>query len=104
MDARHKRAARRIASALFMAAGLDGCAYAPPYAVYDSYAYYPAYYYPAYSYYYPAYSYPTYVGPPIALNFGFGYYHHSHGYHGYHGGYGHYGGYRHHGGWGHGRH
>lgn len=91
MDTRHKRAARRIAIALLMAAGLGGCVYAPPYAVYDSYAYYPAYYYPAYSY-------PTYVGPPIGLNFNFGYYHHSHEDHGYHGGYGH------HGSWGHGRH
>lgn len=99
MDTRRKRVAGPIAIALIMAAGLGGCVYAPPYAVYDSYAYYPAYYYyPAYSYYYPAYSYPAYVGPPIGLNFNFDYYHHSHGYHGYRGGYGH------HGGWGHGRH
>ena len=101
MDTRHKRAARHIAIALLMAAGLGGCVYAPPYAAYDSYAYYPAYYYPGYSYYYPAYSYPTYVGPPIGLNFDFGYYHHSHGSHGSHG---YHGGYGRHGGSGHGRH
>ena len=73
MDMRNKRAARRIVVALLLATGLGGCVYAPPYAAYDSY--------------YPAYSYPVYVGPPVAL--GFGYYHHHHHHyhrHGYHGG------------------
>lgn len=93
MDTRHKRAAQRIAVALLLTAGLGGCVYAPPYAAYDSYAYYPGY-----SGYYPAYSYPTYVGPPVALSFDFGYYRHGYGRHGYRGGYGR------HGGWGHGRH
>ena len=108
MGTRHNRVARRIAIALSMTAGLGGCVYAPPYGVYDSYAYYPAYsyYYPGYSYYYPAYSYPTYVGPPIGLNFNFGYYNHGHGHghHGHHGHHGNHGGYGHHGGSGHGRH
>jgi hypothetical protein len=88
MDTRQKRTVARIAIALFMAAGLAGCVYAPPYAAYDSYVYYPAY------------SYPTYVGPPIGLNFDFGYHKHSHGYYGHHG---YHGGYRHYGGWGRGR-
>ena len=88
MDTRHKRALRRITFSLLLAAGLGGCVYAPPYAAYDPYSYYPAY------------SYPAYVGPPIGLNFDFGYYRHSGGYRGHHG-YG--GGYRHHGGWGRGR-
>lgn len=82
MDTRQKRTARRIATALLLATGLGGCVYAPPYAAYDPY-------------YYPSYGYPTYVGPPVTLDFGFGYYSHHH-----HGG-GHYGGYRGHG-WGHG--
>jgi hypothetical protein len=98
MDTRHKRTALRVAAALLLAAGLGGCVYAPPYGAYDPY--YPTYGYPAYSY--PTYSYPTYVGPPVTLDFGFGYYSHHH----HHGG-GHYGGYRGHGwghGWGHGGH
>lgn len=87
---------RRVAAALLLAAGLGGCAvYGPPYA-YDAG--------------YPAYGYPTYVGPPIALDLGFGYYrghghyrnHHHHGWR--HGGGGHdRGGWGHHRG-GHGRH
>jgi hypothetical protein len=85
MDTRHKRTGRRVVTALLLAAGLGGCVYAPPYAAYDPY-------------YYPSYGYPAYVGPPVTLDFGFGYYSHHH-----HGG-GHYGGYGGHGGrgWGHG--
>jgi hypothetical protein len=82
MNTRHQRAARRVITALLLAAGLGGCVYAPPYAPYDPY--------------YPSYGYPTYVGPPVTLDFGFGYYsHHHHGGRGYHGGHGR-------GGWGHG--
>ena len=94
MDKRNKRAAGRTVAALLLASGLGGCVYAPPYAAYDPY--YPTYTYPTYSY--PAYSYPAYVGPPVTLDFGFGYYrHHHHHYrgHGYDRGHG-----RH--GWGHG--
>ena len=91
MDTRHQATARRIVTALLLAAGLGGCVYAPPYAAYDPY-------YPSYAY--PSYSYPAYVGPPVTLGFGLGYYGNHH-----HGGCGHYGGYygghgRH--GWGHG--
>lgn len=57
------RALKRLAVGLVIAGSLGGCAvYGPPYAA----AYDP--------YYYPSYAYPTYVGPPVALNFGFGYY------------------------------
>ena len=89
MDTQSKRRAGRIVAAFLLTAGLAGCVYGPPYAAYDPY--------------YPTYSYPTYVGPPIALDFGFGYYKHHHTYRGHHGAYhrGHHGGYRH--GWGHGR-
>jgi hypothetical protein len=97
---------RRIVAALLLAGGLGGCAvYGPPYAYDGSY---------------PVYDYPTYIGPPIALDLGFGYYkgprhghyrhHHHHGWRG-HGGWGHHrgGGGGHHRGWrgwrgGHGRH
>ena len=91
MDTQHAHAARRFMVALLLAAGLGGCAvYAPPYSTYDPY--------------YSSYSYPTYVGPPIGLNFDFGYYKHKHhggyrGHHGYYGGH-HRHGWRHHGGWG----
>lgn len=84
MNTRHRRTARRVATAILLAAGLGGCVYAPPYAAYDPY--------------YPTYSYPTYVGPPVTLDFGFGNYRHHHSHHGHHG---HYGGYGRHG-WGHG--
>lgn len=92
MDTQHAHAARRFIVALLLAAGLGGCAvYAPPYSGYDPY-------------YYSSYSYPTYVGPPIGLNFDFGYYKHRHhgGYRGHHGHYGghHRHGWRSHGGWG----
>lgn len=82
------RVVRRTVAALLLAAGLGACVYAPPYA-YDPY--------------YSGYSYPTYVGPPIALDFGFGYYKHHHSYRGHRGHYGghRHGGYRH--GWGYGR-
>ena len=86
MDTRCKRGAIRLVAALLLAVGLGGCVYDP---YYSSYPYYP---------YYPYYGYPTYVGPPVSLNFGFGYYKHSH--HGHHGG--HHGGHRHGGGHGHG--
>jgi hypothetical protein len=87
MDTRHQGRMRRIAIALLLAAGLGGCVYAPPYAAYDPY--------------YASYAYPAYVGPPVTLGFGLGYYshHHHHGGRGYYGG--HYGGHGRHG-WGHG--
>jgi len=95
------RAVKRLAVGLLIAGNLGGCAvYGPPYAA----AYDP--------YYYPSYGYPTYVGPPVSLNFGLGYYdrgyghyHHGHGkYHGGRGWYGRGGGWSHRGGgWGHGR-
>lgn len=98
MDTRLIRAVKRLAASFLLAGGLGGCVYAPPYAAYDPY------------YSYPGYAYPTYVGPPVSLNFGYGYYEHrhhhryqgkhhgwrSHGYGG-HRGWGHRGG-----GWGHG--
>ena len=94
MDTRSIRAVRRLSLALLLAGGLGGCAvYAPPYAAYDPY------------YSYPSYGYPTYVGPPISLDFGFGYYEHRHSYRGHHHGWGGHGrGWgRRGGGWGHGR-
>lgn len=93
MGTRCKRGAIRLVAALLLAVGLGGCVYAPPYAAYDPY--------------YAGYSYPAYVGPPVSLSLGFGYYEHRHSKHGYHGGYrgryhgGYHGGYRH--GWGYGR-
>jgi hypothetical protein len=69
MDMRLKRAARRSLVVLLLAGGLGGCVYAPPYAsAYDPY----------YS------GYPTYVGPPVSVGLGFGFYGHDHG--GYRGG------------------
>jgi hypothetical protein len=86
MDTRHQVTVRRIVTGLLLAAGLGGCVYAPPYAAYDPY--------------YPTYVYPAYVGPPVTLGLGFGYYrHHHHGGRGYYGG--HHGGHGRHG-WGHG--
>lgn len=99
------RALKRLAVGLVIAGSLGGCAVCgPPYA-----AAYDPYYYPSYGY-----GYPTYVGPPVALNFGFGYYDrggygHRHGYGKYHGGrshgwHGRGGGWSHRGGgWGYGR-
>lgn len=100
------RAVKRLAVGFLIAGSLGGCAvYGPPYAA----AYDPTYY-SGYGY---GYGYPTYVGPPVALNFGFGYYdrgdgyRHGHGhYHGgrSHGWYGRGGGWSHRGGgWGYGR-
>ena len=95
------RSVKRLTVGLLLAGSLGGCAvYGPPYAA----AYDP--------YYYPGYAYPTYVGPPVALNFGFGYVDrgYRHGYHGHHHhgwrsqGWGGRGGWSHRGGgWGHGR-
>ena len=76
MKTRRIFAAKRIAAALLLAAGLGGCAvYGPPYAGYDPY--------------YPGGAYSGYVGPPVELNLGFGFYdgprhgyyrgHHGHG-------------------------
>jgi len=93
------RIVKRFAIALVAAGGLGGCAvYGPPYAA----AYDP--------YYYSGYGYPAYVGPPVSLNFGYGYYdrgyRHSHGprYGGRSHGWGRHGGWSSRGGgWGHGR-
>lgn len=74
------RVLRRSLFALLLAGGLGGCVYAPPYAAYDST--------------YPGYSYPAYVGPPVSVGIGLGYYEHRHSYrggghrHGWHHGYG----------------
>jgi hypothetical protein len=92
MDTRKIHAIRRVAMALLMTAGLGGCAvYGPPYAGYDPY--------------YPGSAYPAYVGPPIDLSLGFGFYDgHRHGNYGGHHGWGSRGGWGHHGGgWRHGR-
>ena len=86
MDMRIKGAAKRLILSLLLALGLGGCAvYGPPYSAYDSY--------------YPGYAAPVYVGPPIALDLGFGFYDHGYRHHRGHG-YRHHGGhgYRHHGG------
>jgi hypothetical protein len=87
--------ARRVIAALLLAAGLGGCVYGPPYA-YDATGA-------------PYYGYPTYVGPPISLDLGFGFYdgpsygHYGHyGHRGHHHGARHHGGSHHHGGSGHG--
>lgn len=91
MDTPKTGALRRVVITLLLAAGLGGCVYAPPYAAYDAS--------------YPAYAYPTYVGPPIALDFGFGFYdgpRHGHYRRHHHHGWRHHGGH-HRGGWGHGR-
>lgn len=100
MDVRNGFAVWRLAAVLLLSAGLGGCAvYGPPYSAYDPY--------PAYGY--PAYGYPTYVGPPITLDFGFGYYgghrHHHRGHHGWgsNRGWSGHGGGHHRGGWGQGR-
>ncbi|MCS0658671.1 hypothetical protein [Massilia terrae] len=62
MDTRHQAMLRRVLAVILLGCGLGGCAvYGPPYAGYDPY-------------YYPAYGYPTYVGPPISLDLGFGFY------------------------------
>ena len=90
MNVHFNSSLRRVAAALLLAAGLEGCAvYGPPYAYDGSY---------------PAYGYPTYVGPPVSLDLGFAFYdgprhgHYRHPHH--HGWRGH--GWRHHrGGWGH---
>ena len=86
MTARH--VLQRCAAGLLLAAGLGGCAvYGPPYGAYDPY-------------YGGGYS-STYVGPPVELNLGLGYYGGSR--HGYHRGHGWRGGGHHHHGRGHGR-
>ena len=60
MTARSTSVLKRCAAGLLLAAGLGGCAvYGPPYAGYDPY-------------YGGGYS--TYVGPPVELNLGLGYY------------------------------
>jgi hypothetical protein len=84
MDTKFACTAKRLLLSLLLAAGLGGCVYAP----------YPGYPY----YYYYDYPQPAYVGPPVSLNLGFGYYHHGGGHYR-----GHRGGYRGHGagGWGH---
>ncbi len=62
MDTRYHALARRTLAALLLGCALGGCAvYAPPYAGYGPQ-------------YYPAYGYPAYVGPPVSLDLGFGFY------------------------------
>jgi hypothetical protein len=80
-----KGAAKRLILSLLLAAGLGGCAvYAPPYAN-DPYGY-------GYGY---GYGRPAYVGPPVSIDLGFGFYDYGGGYygggrgrHGHHGGHG----------------
>lgn len=61
MDTRHRTILRRVLVASVLGCAVGGCAvYAPPYAGYGSY--------------YPAYGYPAYIGPPVSLDFGFGFY------------------------------
>lgn len=84
MDTQKHVSAARLMLSLAAAAALSGCAvYGPPYAAYDA-APVAAPYYPAYPYYGYGYGYgrPAYVGPPVALNFG--YYRHSYRGGGYH--------------------
>jgi hypothetical protein len=79
---------KRLFLSLLLAVGVGGCAvYGPPYGTYDPYYY--------------NYGPPVYVGPPVSLDLGFGFYERGHGGRGYHHRGHHYGGYRH---WGHGRH
>lgn len=53
--------AKRLIFSLLLAGSLGGCAYyGPPPATYDPYPY--------------SYGYPTYVGPPVSLDLGFGFY------------------------------
>ena len=96
MNIQKSRAATRLILTLAAAAGLSGCvAYGPPYPAYGAAAVGTTYYAGTaydYGYGYP-YSYgygygygygrPAWVGPPVALNFG--YYNHSYrgGYRGY---------------------
>lgn len=73
MTIRSMRVLKRCAAGFLLAAGLGGCAvYGPPYAGYDPY-------------YGGGYS--TYVGPPVEVNLGLGYYDRGprHGYHRGHG-------------------
>jgi hypothetical protein len=77
MDTRKDGVAARLVLSLAAGAALSGCVYAPPYAPYAGYdapATAPYYSYPY------GYAYPAYVGPPISLDFGFGFY--DHGYRG----------------------
>jgi hypothetical protein len=90
MNTQMKGAAKRLILSLLVATSASGCAYyAPPYAAYEPYAY--------------GYSQPYYVGPPVSLDLGFGFYDYHGGGHrggGWGHGWGHGGGGR--GGWGHG--
>lgn len=91
MNAQSRFSIRRLVAVVLLAAGLGGCVYAPPYGAYDAT--------------YAGYGYPTYVGPPVSLDLGFGFYgghHHGH-YRGHHHhGWRSHGGGHHRGGW-HGR-
>jgi len=92
MNTQGIRAATRLILTLAAAAGLSGCvAYGPPYPAYGAAPVAPSYYSSVpYDYGYP-YSYgygygygygrPAWVGPPVALNFGF----YNHSYRGYRG-------------------
>ena len=95
MNVQRSFSVRRMVVAVLLAAGLGGCVYAPPYGAYDAT--------------YAGYGYPTYVGPPVTLDLGFGYYsghrhghyrghHHGH-YRGHHHGWRKHGGGHHRGGW-----
>jgi hypothetical protein len=61
MNTQMKVAAKRLTLSLLVTVSATGCAYyGPPYAVYDPYYY--------------GYTQPYYVGPPISLDLGFGFY------------------------------
>lgn len=52
--------AKRLIFSLVLAGSLGGCAYYGPPSAYDTYPY--------------GYGTPTYVGPPVSIDLGFGYY------------------------------
>ena len=71
--------AKRLIFSLLLAGSLGGCAYYGPAGAYDPYPY--------------SYGGPAYVGPPVSLDLGFGFYdvgrsyhrgHHGHGYRSHH--------------------
>jgi hypothetical protein len=64
-------AAKRLILSLLLGSAMTGCAvYAPPYAASVPYSSYPY----NYGYAAPLYASPVYVGPPVSLSLGFGFY------------------------------